>query len=722
MVKRKKHAGSRSTFDNPLAAARSGKSSTTIKPALTKVEENKRTTRTTSKNNNNDTTKAGTIDWVEFGTAGRNTPNRKRNDKLASKTSKKAEQIWHRRSGAGFHLFLDYYLGQPDGIVGVSVSDGGEPSLASLGRQALAQAHPTQIGSTPRTGGAGQSRAALRRKKKKRRTTTGNDDSASNQGIETTASIKHSPPSPIPVTNSYRHDQLLYGGRLLEIFSSKTSKSASKSTPAAEAATTTKSLSPASYREFFTALSRPLPLTFRFRRYETSGNPHEGIVPSYQQRRQRMQKIKGLRQILKGQTLAKANTKPVPFDEHIYQAKAPPEIESSSYPFPVDKASLKRTCPQLKEFLNNHTGDGTIARQELGSMLPVWLLDRIGAFSGININERPLRVLDTCASPGSKTLQVAELVSATKGGRVRANDVNANRLESLQEALARSGFFRQRDGDGDESDSDGAAAATAAASMNSLVRFSNVDASRYPIPKSETKKYPIILCDVPCSGDGTVRKDIHVIPNWTPNISNALHSLQVNILTRAMRCVALNGIVSYSTCSLNPIEDEAVVRAALEIEQTEGKFGFELVQVSKAQLNGLVLRSGVFSWRVADFDPTKATSNSYGNANANENSNENSKHGDSDGKSRNNSSENDSDGEEQPAQLQWYDSYQNALDGGMENALASMWPPPAVVADELLSSSSSSISKSIPLDRCLRLLPQDQDTGGFFVALIRRIK
>ena len=67
--------------------------------------------------------------------------------------------------------------------------------------------------------------------------------------------------------------------------------------------------------------------------------------------------------------------------------------------------------------------------------------------------------------------------------------------------------------------------------------------------------------------------------------------------------------------------------------------------------------------------------------------------------------------DEPPAQLQWYDSYQQALDGGMEDALESMWPK-----------FGDSSSKSPPLDRCLRLLPQDQDTGGFFVALIRRTK
>lgn len=704
MVKRK-HNGSRNAFDNPLAAARSGKSTTkTVSTEKSKTQKDGST---------------AAVNWIDFGTKTKvNDKNsQSTGEKIASKVSTKAEQIWHRRSGAGFHLFVDYYLGQPDGIV--TISDNDAASLAQQNR------NQTRNSSLVSNGGAGQSRAALRRKKKKRKknadTTTAATtvlDHSQQEKISNTITITN---QSVSNPNRFSQHQLLYGGRLLDVLSSKT-----KTTPNRATNATTTALS---FRNFLTALSKPLPLTFRFRRYEVftkhkhiandsekDENYHSLIVPSYPQRMQRIQKIKGLRQILKGKTLSKSNVRPVPFDpDYMYQAMAPPE-NNSHHPFPVDKASLKRTCPQLKEFLNEHTSDGTIARQELGSMLPVWLLDRVGAFSAFQERRGgtlPLRVLDTCASPGSKTLQVAEIVSTTKGGRVRANDVNANRLESLKEALERSGFFGNDNNVESDSEDDDDDYAAAAASMNSLLRFSNVDASRFPIPKTEAKKYPIILCDVPCSGDGTVRKDVHVIPNWTPKISNALHSLQVKILVRALRCVAVDGVVSYSTCSLNPIEDEAVVRAALEIEAKDGKFGFELIEVTKAQLNGLILRNGVFSWRVADFDPENATTNKI--KNETEISAENGEANEDDERSQ--SDESDDENDEKPAQLQWYDSYQSAVDGGMKGALKSMWPP--ISTNEKDMESSSSLP---PLDRCLRLFPQDQDTGGFFVALIRRTK
>ena len=76
----------------------------------------------------------------------------------------------------------------------------------------------------------------------------------------------------------------------------------------------------------------------------------------------------------------------------------------------------------------------------------------------------------------------------------------------------------------------------------------------------------------------------------------------------------------------------------------------------------------------------------------------------------------------------------------MNNAVRSMWPPSPTIAtegdseSESSSSSSSSLpttsnntntntyNKAIPLNHCLRLFPQDQDTGGFFVTIIKRIK
>ena len=73
-----------------------------------------------------------------------------------------------------------------------------------------------------------------------------------------------------------------------------------------------------------------------------------------------------------------------------------------------------------------------------------------------------------------------------------------------------------------------------------------------------------ILCDVPCSGDGTLRKNVGIWKTWNPMDGNGLHGLQTRILTRAMRMLEQGGRIVYSTCSLNPVENEAVIAEALK--------------------------------------------------------------------------------------------------------------------------------------------------------------
>jgi tRNA (cytosine34-C5)-methyltransferase len=137
----------------------------------------------------------------------------------------------------------------------------------------------------------------------------------------------------------------------------------------------------------------------------------------------------------------------------------------------LSKNNLTKTAPALKAFLVEHTADGSLARQELGSMLPVlaltaggWITDHK---SNSNTTPPPCRVLDLCASPGSKTLQALEMVGTTTGSggtRVKANDINAKRLETLKQAVARSGM---------------------PVTMLDGIKFTLSDATQFPIPVTE---------------------------------------------------------------------------------------------------------------------------------------------------------------------------------------------------------------------------------------------
>uniref|UniRef100_A0A1I7YAR6 tRNA (cytosine(34)-C(5))-methyltransferase n=1 Tax=Steinernema glaseri TaxID=37863 RepID=A0A1I7YAR6_9BILA len=104
-----------------------------------------------------------------------------------------------------------------------------------------------------------------------------------------------------------------------------------------------------------------------------------------------------------------------------------------------------------------------------------------------------------------------------------------------------------------------------------------------------------VLCDVLCSGDGTFRKNVELWESWSPQIGLSLHRRQVNTARRSLEMLAVGGLMVYSTCSLNPIEDEAVLTELLRL--FEGTV--ELVDVSD-KLPGLERSPGISEWKVMD--------------------------------------------------------------------------------------------------------------------------
>eukprot|EP00979_Chaetoceros_neogracilis_P001166 scaffold202_cov213-Chaetoceros_neogracile.AAC.10 len=328
----------------------------------------------------------------------------------------------------------------------------------------------------------------------------------------------------------------------------------------------------------------------------------------------------------------------------------------------LSKFSLGKMSPELKALIVQATASGIIARQELGSMLPVI------ALAGIEQMQYGTKCLDMCASPGSKTLQALEIVASSpvqpplkKQGRIVANDIHPLRLDSLKDAIERS---------------------SVSSSLTERIKYTNHDASKFPTPKSGSR-FDCVIADVPCSGDGTIRKDPHILPGWIPSISNSLHELQLNILKRSLKLLKLNGVVAYSTCSMNPIEDEAVVAAALAWGNRFEKGSVELVDWPEKALPGFIRRPGVEAWRVANY------------------------HWGDDESSKDNTKDDRGDVEDAP-RLQWYNSYEEAVEDNVPHVCQSFWPPNADVVVDM------------KLEKCTRLLPQDNDTGGFFVALLRK--
>ena len=118
-----------------------------------------------------------------------------------------------------------------------------------------------------------------------------------------------------------------------------------------------------------------------------------------------------------------------------------------------------------------------------------------------------------------------------------------------------------------------------------------------------------IVCDVPCSGDGTLRKGPELWNRWSPRLGNTLHSTQLQIALRGVALLRPGGMMTYSTCTFNPIEDEAVVAALLHacdgsvelVDAAAELLGHQQQRQGGGEVvGGLTVRAGLQEWVVMD--------------------------------------------------------------------------------------------------------------------------
>ncbi|WVZ92421.1 hypothetical protein U9M48_038489 [Paspalum notatum var. saurae] len=299
------------------------------------------------------------------------------------------------------------------------------------------------------------------------------------------------------------------------------------------------------------------------------------------------------------------------------------------------------------EFLKHESEVGNITRQEAVSMVPPLFL-----------NVQPdHHILDMCAAPGSKTFQLLEMIHQSK----------------------ESGLL-----------------------PGALVHFS---LKMYKDTcKSQRLEFDRILCDVPCSGDGTIRKGHDMWRKWNSGMGNQLHLLQVNIAMRGIELLKVGGRMVYSTCSMNPVENEAVIA---ELLRRSGN-SVELLDVS-SELPELVRRPGLSTWKVQD-------------------------------------------------RVSWFQTHDDVPDDRKDVVLPSMFPSsnsteeshPMCGDVEVNIDNRGSFSRNInieersnvnhdtdgasisstnkidstskfPLHRCIRIVPHDQNSGAFFIAVLHKL-
>ncbi|KAG9545942.1 S-adenosyl-L-methionine-dependent methyltransferase, partial [Aureobasidium melanogenum] len=196
--------------------------------------------------------------------------------------------------------------------------------------------------------------------------------------------------------------------------------------------------------------------------------------------------------------------------------------------------------------------------------------------------------------------------------------------------------------------------------------FPSIELPSDPVPEGQKKqgkwlKFDRILADVPCSGDGTCRKNPNIWKDWIPGNGLGLYITQVRILVRALQMLKVGGRVVYSTCSMNPVENEAVISSA--IERCGGIDKINIVDVSD-QLPELKRYPGLKEWKIMDKEGRLWNS--------------------------------------------WEDvedAKSKKFEASLERVVPGMFAP---------------AGHNLPLDRCVRVYPHQQDTGGFFITVLEK--
>ncbi len=143
------------------------------------------------------------------------------------------------------------------------------------------------------------------------------------------------------------------------------------------------------------------------------------------------------------------------------------------------------------------------------------------------------RVWDTCAAPGGKTLILAHRL---RDATILATDVSSPRLNRMRARLGEYAYATD-------------------------IRCEVMDAENLPV---DAGLFDLILCDVPCSGSGTLARNPEIRYRLAPGDLERQAARQRKILRGALKTLAPGGRLLYSTCSLEPEECERVVQPVMD--------------------------------------------------------------------------------------------------------------------------------------------------------------
>lgn len=195
--------------------------------------------------------------------------------------------------------------------------------------------------------------------------------------------------------------------------------------------------------------------------------------------------------------------------------------------------------------------EGFISVQDINSMI---VAEKCGVKEG-DI------VLDVCAAPGGKSLHIAEKLNHT--GYVQARDLTKNKVSLIQENIDRSGLEN----------------------IEAIVQDALI------FTEKDKDMANIVITDLPCSGLGVIGKKNDLKYKMTREAQEELKQLQKSILSVVWRYVKKDGILLYSTCTINKEENEGNIEWFLK------QYPFELEE-SRTFLQGIDEGDGFYFARL----------------------------------------------------------------------------------------------------------------------------
>jgi 16S rRNA C967 or C1407 C5-methylase (RsmB/RsmF family) len=148
------------------------------------------------------------------------------------------------------------------------------------------------------------------------------------------------------------------------------------------------------------------------------------------------------------------------------------------------------------------------------------------------------RVLDMCAAPGGKSLILIE--GLQESGEIFANDLSPERRERLKKVIQQ---YVPR-------------------TIRDRVWVTGKDGVQFGL--KEPGSFDRVLLDAPCSGERHILENKKALEEWSPRRGEHLATRQYSLLSAALLAVKPGGRIVYSTCSINPEENDGVIHKLLK--------------------------------------------------------------------------------------------------------------------------------------------------------------